>query len=249
MAYTSSTQAYVGKGQFYLALRSGGPLVAVGNVSEASFAIEENTVDQLDYTIAGGGKRESLSRITAVTGSMTLLEFSPANLALALRGASSAITSAAVTGEEHTAYQGGFIPFDFIPDPTVSFVVKSEDGLTTYSGTTDYTASATGITILATGTISDEDVIQVAYTKNAGSVIQALTSSALEYRLYFDGLNEGDGGNPVTLDVHRVKFSPASDLGLISDEWANLPVTFEVLADPNKDGTTTSRYFKVGKVG
>jgi hypothetical protein len=248
MAYTSSTQAYVGKGKFYLGLRSGGPLVHVGNVSGASFAIEQSTVDQLDYTAAGGGKRESLPRITAVTGSMTLLEFSPSNLALALRGTASAITSGSVTNEVHTAYHGGLLPLANIHDGS-TITVTSDDGLTTFVLGTDYTVSSSGITILATGSIVDEETIKVSYTKNAGAVVQALTESALEYRLFFEGLNEGDASNPLTVDVHRVKFSPTASLDLISDEWAELPMEFEVLSDPTKDGNSTSRYFTVSKAG
>jgi hypothetical protein len=45
--------------------------------------------------------------------------------------------------------------------------------------------------------------------------------------------------------VHRVKFSPADNLGLIGNEFAELTVTADVLSDQSITGTNISRFFKV----
>ena len=116
MAMTTTTRSFIGKGKIYAGLKTGGVVAPIGNVSALSLAISEETKDLLDYTSAGGGKKDSLSRISGIVGTMSARDFSPNNLALVLRGATADVTTEPVSNEDHTAYSGGFISTTYLPD-------------------------------------------------------------------------------------------------------------------------------------
>lgn len=252
MALTTSNRAYVGKGKWFIAPKAAGvqsgPLLRVGNVSAASFAISEDKIEVKDYENVGGGLAVSQARISKVEGSLTVYDYSPDNLALSIRGTKTAVTAGAVAAEAHSdVFAGSFVPFSFIPDPSVAPVVTKLPS-TVLVANTDYTVFPTGIQLIAGGAVIDGDDLTFGYTKNKANLIQALVSSSAEYLLYFEGLNELDGGNPVPLWVHRVKFSPASGLGLISDDPGTLELKFDVLKEPLITTPGISQYFSLGMV-
>lgn len=245
--------SYIGKGPVYAQNRAGGEgLMPIGNVSSLELSADENKIEQQDYTQPGGGLANSVTRISSVTLSMTMLDISPRNLALALRGGvTSEAGGSSVTGETHTAYLGALVAFDFTPDlsdyaNTLTVTYDPGGAATTLVENTDYEVTRAGIRILeASATVVDGDTVEVAYDKAPAEIIEALTKTEQEFRLVFDGLNEAQSGKAVTLTVHRFKFSPAQGLGLISDEFAELQIEGDVLIDNSVTGTGISRYFKV----
>ena len=111
--------SYIGSGKAYLReIGGGGGLIEVGNASNLAFAITEDTIEQKDFTQPGGGTYNEVKRISAVECTITMAELSPANLARAVYGATSAITAGAVTGEALTVYPGAFTPFANLPAST-----------------------------------------------------------------------------------------------------------------------------------
>ena len=120
MALTTSTRSFIGKGKIYAGLRTGGPKFPIGNVAGLSFAITEDKKELLDYTSAGGGMKDTLSRITAIEGTMNAHDFSPENLALVLRGEVDSVTTGSVPAETHTAYANGFLALANLPDTTAT---------------------------------------------------------------------------------------------------------------------------------
>lgn len=241
MAYQELS--YIGRGVPYLGPYGGGQKRDIGNCSSLNIGFEEEKVTQPNYRAGGGGAANSQSRVSNMTCSMTLVDFTEENLALATFGEASAVTAGAVTDESHTAYVEGLVRLDNIPDKT-TVVVTDGTGTTTYVEDTDYRVVGAGIVPISGGAISDEATILVDYDKVAGSVVQALVKSSQEYTLTLDGLNDAQSGKPVVVDLHRVKFSPASELGFITDEFGAIEVTGEVLADPNITGTGLSPYMK-----
>ena len=244
---TASTRAYIGKGHVKLAPLTAqavsGALVTLGNASKLTLSITEEEKELPDYTSAGGGAYAAVSRIQSVKGSVTVHDLSPANLALALRATRSGVASAAVVDEVHTAYTGGDLVLDYIPDPS-TIVVKDEAATTTYVLDTDYTVNLSGITVLASGAINDEDVLKISYTKNGSVLLQALATAGLEWQLVFDGLNEADSGHPVIVTGHRVKFGAAAGLDLIGDDFAGLELGFTLIKNTLITGTGLSPYLK-----
>lgn len=236
-------KSYIGKGKVYLDGRQ------VGNVTALNFAITEEKIELKDYTSAGGGNYNSLTRIDTVTLSMTMSDYNKENLAAAVFGTASAVTATTVTDESIAAPASltgnPLVKTAFVIDTAQTVTVTTDPAGTTYTVGTDYTVSAAGITILASGSIGTEDALLVSYTKKAVDVVEALTTTAQEYELIFDGLNEAQSGTPVVITVHRFKPGPAADLAMIGDEFAELVLTGDSLKDTSITTAGLSQYFKV----
>jgi hypothetical protein len=116
-------------------------------------------------------------------------------------------------------------------------------GDVTYVANTDYVVKRSGILILDAGAIANAQTIHVDYTKKAGNVVQALTDSAKEWKLYFDGLNEAQSGKAVAITIHRFKFGPPRGIGFIADDFAGMETTGDALADTAISGAGLSQYF------
>lgn len=244
MTITVNTRNYIGKGLVKIGKRSGGLVRAIGNAKALSLKIETERKPLLDYTSSGGGEAEALERIKSLSGDIEVSEYSPENLAVALRGTVTAVAAGAVTDESHVAYKGGYIVLDHLPDPGQSITVTK--GATTLVLGTDYDRTRDGLRILATTTaVTDADTVLVDYTKAAAHRIDALVGSGDEYYLWFDGLNEGSNDNPVLVKLLRVTFSPTSGLDLIGDDWGNLKLSFSALKDQTVTGAGLSAFMEV----
>lgn len=234
------TYSYIGKGSIYVG--TAGSLIPVGNVSALSLAIEQEKKEMVDYENAGGGVVESVSRITRVGFNMTALNISPENLALALRGAQTTRVQATITDEPHNdVICGSLIPLARIPDASALMTVKK--AAATLVENTDYTRTRAGIIPLDSATVSDGDDLTISYTAVADNLLEALVNAGLEYRLFFEGLNEAKSGKPFLVDLFKVKFTPTSGLDLIGDEFGELALEGDVIKDDTKSGAGISQYF------
>ena len=244
----TTDRSYIGKGPVYFKVKgAAGGMQAIGNCSNLEVSFEEESVTLSDYTTASGGNRNSVSRVSTVTGSVTMHDFSAENLALALRGAVASTSAGTVTGEAHgtAGTAGEFIPFDFIRDSAVAVAVTDGAG-TTYVEGVDYDLENNGIT-LKTGTSIDDQGIEVDYSKSVSETMEALTDAGQEYEIYFNGLNEAQSGSLVEIRMYRVKFSPAQGLSFIGDEFGELTTEFEILSDTSKSGAGISKFMKVAQ--
>lgn len=234
-------KSYIGKGKVHLNGRH------VGNVSELTITANEEKKELPDYTAAGGGNYNSLSRITGVEMTVKMHDFNKENLAMALFGTSSAVTATTVSEESITtrASLDTLVKTANMIDTAVAPVVTSDPSGTTFVEDTDYTVSAAGITVLSTGNMVASTGYLISYTKKAVDVVQALTTSAQEYEMIFDGLNEAQSSTPVLITAHRAKPGAAQGLGLIGDEFAEIPLTFEVLKDTTITGAGLSQYIEI----
>jgi hypothetical protein len=114
---------------------------------------------------------------------------------------------------------------------------------------TDYDLSTAGLVPTSTGKLGHEagTPITIAYTKSVAYHVEALTSSAEEWELVFEGLNEAESGRPVVVTLHRIKFSPTSALAFISEDlsFASLPMVASVLSAPEITGAGISKFMRV----
>lgn len=221
------------------------PFERVGNCSRLEFNISEATVTLRDFTQPGGGTYDEVRRVDTVEVGMTLHDLNTANLVRQLFGTSSAVASAPVASEEHTAKKGQVVALDKMPLTITT--VKSEDGLTTYTAGTDYSLSGAGLYIPEDSTIPNEAVIDVAYTSANCDVIEALTTSAQAYELLFEGMNEAGTNKRANLRVYRVRIGAAQGLNWIGEDFAAMEVSGTSLKDPTKTGAGKSTYFRVEK--
>jgi len=237
-------ESYIGKGNIFLAPYSGtGALRPLGNCSALSINKTKDEKSLLDFTDAGGGKANILERISAVNFNFTAHDLSADNAALLTRGIKSAVTSGAVTDEQHTAYQGGLVLFDNIPDLTQTITI--EVGATAMDEGDDYIVTPGGIMVLTGGAINNGDTVLCTYTKKAGNKVEALTGAATNYKLVFVGLNEAQSGREVTIEVHKYKPGVAETIDLIGDDYGSYNVTGEALKDSAITGAGLSKFYTV----
>ena len=244
MAITESS--YIGKGIVYIKDRSTGGFRFLANVESLtqSFETEEKSIP--NNTAAGGGKWDSLTRITAARASAAMYDLSADNLALATNGSVTAITATPIVDEVINATAlGEIVPTAKIIDVSVAPLVKGNSGTPTYVVNTDYTVSPAGITPVVGGGLTASTPYKVSYTPKAGSAIEMLTAAAKEYTLMVDGLNEADSGKPVRITMHRAKPAAASEISYIGDDFATLPVDFELLSDSTITAAGKSKYAKI----
>ena len=216
----------------------------LGNADNFQFAINEETQNQRNFTVPGGGNIASTSTITDVTASVNALSINPRTAAVALRALIQTRISEAVTGETVTAYKDMFIPFARVPDTDQTITVTDSGAVTTYTAGTDYLVRNNGIFIANDGTITDAQSIIVNYTAKATYDVESLTRAAVEYEVFFDGFNEADNGKAVTVTCYRTSFTPTQALSLIQEDFGALPFEFQVLADSSRGGND-SQYFTV----
>jgi len=242
-------RSYIGKGPLYFKVKGeDGGLFPIGNCSNLEVSFDEEEQSLPDYTSAGGGNANILKRISDFSGTIVAHDFSADNLALALRGAVASVAQGgSVADEAHSTNgtDGEFIPFDHIRDPAENLTVVKTDN-TPLSEGTDYSVENNGILVIGTGDI-DTTGIKVSYTKDKAEITEALTGAGLEYEIVFNGINEAQGGKPVQIRFHRVKFSPAQGLSFIGDDFGEISMDFEVLSDTTIVGAGISKFMKISQ--
>ena len=240
--------SYIGKGVVHIKNRASGGYRFLANVESLSnsFDTEEKSIP--NNTTAGGGKWDSLTRITSAKVSLSMYDLSAENLALATNGTVAAVTAGAIVDEVIIAGAiGDFTPSVNLIDVAVAPIVKHTTNTPIYTVNTDYTVSPSGITIVAGGAITAAQSLKISYTKKAASVVEMLTASAGEYTLMIDGLNEANSGSAVRLTIHRCKPAATSEISWIGDDFATLPLELEMLPDAAIIAAGKSKYAKVEK--
>lgn len=238
---------YSGQGVVLLGDRNGTTgngqnLIPVGNVSDLKIAVSTSVLEHKESTTGARGIDLRLTTEVKAALSMTVENFNAANLAIALRGSASTVTSGTgVTFNTGVAKKGSVLPLPHIKVSSV--VVKDDADTTTYVLDTDYSlnADAGSIKILATGSIADDDVLHITYNHAAQEKVGALTTAAAEKFLRFEGLNTADGNNPVIVEVFRFLADPLKELALISENIGQFVLEGNVLADNLQSG---SKYFR-----
>lgn len=235
--------SYLGSGKVFMKeYGASAGLKFIGNVSQLSFAVTEDTKELKDYTQPGGGTYNEVRRVSSIEMTLVGHDFSPDNLARVLYGSTTAITGATVTDEPAVAYKDSLVPLANIPASITQ--VTGGGGTPTYVAGTDYELTEAGLYIPAASTIADAAAILVDYTSANADVVQALVNSGKEYTLVFEGLNEARSGKATIVTVHRARVGATKNLGLIGDDYGALEVSGKLLKDTTITTAGLSQYFK-----
>jgi hypothetical protein len=235
--------SYIGKGKVFLAKLNDEKLRYVGNCDKVELSFSEETKELKDFSQAGGGVVNSVSRIDKVEIALNLFDYSPINLAMAMYGEASTFAGGNVVGEAHMGFKDHLIRLEHSHIRHVAVSDVNSDVV--YQEGKDYEVLSSGILITEKGRIADSTALIINYQYVSTDIIQALVNSGGEYHFLFDGLNEAQSGKKVVLDIYRVKFTPTSSLSFIGDDFGSLELKGIALADITKTGAGTSRYFKV----
>ena len=158
-------------------------------------------------------------------------------------GEASNVAGGDIIGESHVGHKNHLIKLAHSHIRQVVVMDANKD--ITYQEGSDYEVLSSGIFITENGRIADGSNLIINYHYVSADVIQALVNSGDEYHFLFDGLNEAQSGKKVVLDIFKVKFTPASSLSFIGDDFGSLELKGIALVDTAKTGLGTSPYFKV----
>jgi hypothetical protein len=239
-------QSFIGKGVVYI-----GPYDAsagmrdVGNVTALSLEVSEDEKKIMDYSQGGGGTRNSMRRISAVSFKATLTDFNADNWALAMSGLQNAYASEnkTVTPFSLKAWHGSLTR---IPGKTpTAVVVKDATESTTYTLGTDYKVTDAGIVALSGGSIGDGDTVKIFCHTGAATRIEGYNNTGQVLKAVFEGLNEAQSGSPVIIDFWRLRLGAGANLAMIADDYGNIELTGELLQDSTITGNGLSQYVRV----
>ena len=238
----STTKYYsVGQGKVFIATRDSsgqtGGFEWIGDCDGFSVSgSEEKLAFQESYS---GNRVRVIDSTTSVDMGFTLAirNIDGDNLAKAFYGDSAVVAGATVSGEAITAYNGKMTPLKY---PGVSAVVVTKTaGATPLVLNTDYTLDTVNgtITILSGSSVVPAGAgvpCTVNYTHaGVAARVKALTSTAKEYVLRFEGKSQFDN-KAVIATLHRAKPGIAAALDLIGTEVAVLNLEGVLLPDASQ---------------
>jgi len=230
----------IGKGKVYFD-RHDANGVSTGELhlgNDPVFA-ETPTVEVLDHfsSMEGIKKKDlSVNLSVGITLKFTLDEISIANLNLALQGDGiKYITQVAgnQVNEPITSHIGKYIKLSRRKLTAGTVNVTNVAGTITYIEGVDYEVDYTTgrILIIIGGTIAENQTLHIDYGYDAYTipVIKPMTNTKVEGLLRFVG-NCTHGPNYDSV-FWRVKLQASGDINFISDDWAQMEFTAEVLDD------------------
>lgn len=211
----------------------------------------EPTIEFLEYNTNRRGVSALAKRILTSRGlaiSATLEEINPDNLRLAFFGGAQATPSSGVAYVDSeaplaisTGTSEGAVAWDLsVPDATI-LTVKSADGETTYTESSDFDVSATGgsggvTRITAVDSTAMEDLavgtqIHVTYSVDSGTtdveVSEILDDTSIVGAGQFIIRNPG-GGLLQIYEFDQVEIAPAGAIDISADSVQALPLTITV---------------------
>lgn len=223
---------YYGQGEVLLARRdaNGQPETWywVGDVSALSLAINVQSFNHLE---SYSGNKTPVRRInTAKDGTVTSTwhEFGSRNLAILLYGEAAVIPAGTVTGETLpsaiTAGQMFGLKFQQVSDVVIGTLVEG----------TDYELDpAFGMIKFLTAQPTAPSV-NYSYAESFNTTI--FTDQPPELAFRYQGINLAEDGANVLVELHRIKFDPASAIELINNanNLAGMQTTAGLLFDSSK---------------
>lgn len=208
-----------------------GALWWFGNVPDATLELDSSVVDKTDsYT----GQRLQIGRLptgTTAKLSMTMDEWSTANMALAFNASPSDIIAGTVTGEVFPASleAGDLVRLDH---PFASSLVVTDSNATPATvDVSKYALEGHGENIVRIiDPTSYTQPFKGAYSYAAAENLVLFSRPSQKVFVQFDGINT-ETGDPVVIDLWRAQFDPVKSLGLIHKEYGSLAMTAAVLYD------------------
>lgn len=237
---------FSGQGKIYVGDRDTAGNVTVfrdvGNVPALRLTLETDTLEHKESRTGQRLVDLRLTREKRARVTMTLEDFSKANLMMLLYGTSSTVAGAAVTNE---SLPSGLAAGDIVSlahpliasTPTPTIVDSTGSPLTLVAGS-DYSIDyATGmVTIIdPTGFVQP---FKANYTFESEDIVPFFKQPVKERFLRFGGLNTANSDKHVSVELYRVVFDPVGNLDLINDELAQFEIEGSALYDETRDSNS-----------
>jgi hypothetical protein len=241
----SADNLLVGKGKVYFNRFDsdgiGTGLRHLGNVDAMEITTDDDVLEKYSNMSADAPLYKKVPRRRNVGLRLTMSEFSPHNMAIAMMGTvveTYTQAAAAVVGEvlSTSVVLGAHYKFAKLGPHTA---IALTTGATPLVLGTDYTVENPDVGIIkileTASAITAGDPLTADYTPTAyvaGEIVEVFggESSTIEGSLLFIG--DPATGPRQMIEVWKVSFNPDGAIGLISDEFADVGIQGNVLADP-----------------
>lgn len=257
MAWETQSTYYSGQGVVMLGDRDpvtgkGSNFIPVGNCSSLKTSVATSVIEHKESQSGIRGIDYRLTTEVKATLSMVMENYTPENLAIALRGRSAHVPGAAVTAEVGKFAAGMVMLLSRIGVSAVvvkkgatALVLFVSGTATAVDGAWDYKLNASAGSLMfapvpVTPQLVDGDALAIDYTFAAQSTVDALTEAASEKYVRFEGLNTANGNKAVVIEVYRFLTDPLKELSLITDTIQQFTLDGSVLMDTVQ---TNSKYF------
>lgn len=215
-----------------------GTLRWVGDASQMQVKLSVDTEERQESYTGNRLTSVRLAKAKKAEFSLTVNDFSSANLALGLFGTAASITASPVTGEPLPT---GVVAGDIIRltyGNVSSLVITGADGTTPLVAGTDYSEESLPAGLVKVidpthfndGTGSPPAAATAAYSYAAVDNIPMFGVVSQERYVLLDGINTVDGSR-VRVELPRCYFDPIGTLDMITDSLSNLQMQGSVLYD------------------
>lgn len=219
----------------------------MGNVSKLELT---QSAETLEKRSSMSGARGILKRVVTGTTSelgLTLDEFDPENLALALLGSVSAFSQSSGTATD-TAITGTVKKGQWLDTGKLKITVtgvKKAAGSALNASEYEVDSDSGMIKILSTATtVADGDSItwSGSYPSITSTQVQALANAVIEGALRFRSASDATGPRQM-VDFWKVSIVPDGALALLTDQFGEIPIKGTVQEDTSK--AVGQRYFRM----
>ena len=255
---TTAFNAYVA----YSQLESGSVITPAIQTTTAAVTVTDYTIDaanNITYSpapLAGAllnGTGTQLTLPPAIRASdppqfdIAMESWNPANIAIAMYGASNTIAGATVANEVITARAGLTVPLANIN--LASFTsLKNSGNTVTYVLNTDYQINLAmgSITFPSGSAITDGQSLNANYVSSAYSKISAGTVTPGFMWLRLEGLNTANFNSAVVVDLFKTRLYPVEQTDLLSDRFEQLILHGRLFNDYAQTlNTTDGQLFRI----
>lgn len=238
---------FSGQGVVYTATRdAGGNATAyrdLGNVPALRLTLETDTLEHKESRTGNRLTDLRLTRERRARVSMTIENFSKANLMMLLYGTSANVPTGSATSEAFplNVVAGDLISLAFplvktTPPPSIT----GTGGTPILTAGTDYRIDFPSGMVTMLTTPTGTQPFRASYSYDAQDIVPLFRTASSERFLRFAGLNTANSNKPVIVELYRVVFDPVGNIDLINDEFAQFEIEGSVLYDTTRDLNDTA---------
>ncbi len=232
-------ETFIGAGK----LRFGG--YHVGNVTNMVQTIETET-KTVPSRAQGGGNHDTYTLIKSIKVVLGLSDFDDDNMARALQAIKVDIVAGVMPMETVKAAKGGVVAMPYLVNTEVAATVTDKDAVQTFAAGTDYILTTYGVEILESGAIDDAEEIEITATALATTALEVLAGQPLVMNMVAEVVNLANN-TPLMVEYYKFKTSPMTNFSPLTDDFGELSLEGEVLAD-NTRGGDKSAFMRVTKI-
>lgn len=228
-----SFQGKVSLAKIDLATGAVGAYRPIGNVPEFTIEMDSDQVDHFESMSGARTKDAVLVRAKSMTLAGQIEEASTENLAWATNGRIKQITGGAKTGDTSPVGMVAGSVWALKGQKITSLVITDSDSPANTVSPSDYALDADFGSVTMIDVAGYEQPLIAAYTDGNTTAVTFMTDDTQLYALRFEGINTVDG-KKVLVELYRTQKDPTGSIPLINEEFGQLSIAGEALADSTK---------------